>query len=292
LSEEVKKDNLMETPSTELLLASATTSIALWSEDKKQDFIKTFEQRNSVAQHILYYTANEIRQQALSKKFISQKHERSAKVFMPIDVHDRARTIGGRTLDELHTIAHERAESVLKNLPPLKNAVKVIDPETAKLIDDYEELRDNLQKLKDSLDEMPQVIQMSELDQNMTIGQFRKYVKKVEETKVELLEKLSKGGTELQELDITINKKLYAGIPGLSDAIIKTVNDHYERIMMLQQLSRRMIEQVKFGDSAQALEILKHFESDEMTISDNINTEFVAALAVLGVAKKTKKLKK
>jgi hypothetical protein len=95
------------------------------------------------------------------------------------------------------------------------------------------------------------------------------------------------------ELDNQINKALYLGLPGLSDAVIKVVADHLERAVAFDQTTRRVTEKVLFGDSEAAMELLKGFERDEVTVSDNIKAEFSAAMLKLGIAagKKTRQLK-
>jgi hypothetical protein len=92
-------------------------------------------------------------------------------------------------------------------------------------------------------------------------------------------------GEELQEMEIRISKALYAGIPGISDAIIKVINEHYERITALGNMCRRVSERVAFGDSAEALSLLSFFEKDEATVSDTIQAEFDAALVKLNLTK-------
>jgi hypothetical protein len=107
-----------------------------------------------------------------------------------------------------------------------------------------------------------------------------------------LIAKLDEIGKEGQSLDSRINKFLYNGLPGLSDAVIRVVIEYIERYTGFSALNRRVAEQVKFGDSEAAMEMLRTFEKDEVKVSSDIQGQFDAALDALKVAAKRSPAKK
>jgi hypothetical protein len=284
-------DSLLEGDNAALIATSDSRSMVLWTDEKKKDFLKTFYERTGTAKRILYYTAVEISNLAHNRRFLSRKHLNQidrVSVKCPYYNWDNA----GRTEDEVQKIGKERADSIIKNLPSLNSALKVVDSDTAELIEKYEVLKAELQAVKDALDDASEDIELEDLDPNMTIAEFRKFIKDNEELRFKLVRQSSEKGLELQNLDRTICKRLYAGVPGISEALIKIINEHYERITALGQVERRVEERVKFGDSPEALSILEHFEKDEVSISDNVKAEFEKALEALQISKKVKKEKK
>ena len=86
------------------------------------------------------------------------------------------------------------------------------------------------------------------------------------------------------------HKALYAGIPGISDAVLKSIKLHYDKSKALDQMGRRVEEQVLFGDSAAALELLRGFEADEEKLAGEVKAEFKAAMKTL-LGSKTKATK-
>lgn len=292
-------DTLLDGPNQSLITASEARSLMSWSEDKKREFKETFEIRSRCAQYILFQTAANILQAAANRRFISRKHtDKINRVDFEV-VKDgyyihHGRTFGNRNEEEMNRIAKSRADAILKNLPPLKKAVKVIDTETAGKIEKIEVMKKQLNILKEKIDDLSEVVDMSELDQKMTVGQFRQMVKDKREQRDTLTKKMSDLRVEAQKLEEQVSKTLYAGIPGLSDAIVKVVNDHYERITALQSMTRRVGERVLFGDSTEALTLLQHFEQDEEQVSSSIHKEFEHALEVfqLSVKKLPSKKKK
>jgi hypothetical protein len=300
MSEETKvqtpADNLLDDGNTGLILASDAKSMALWDDPKKREFKETFEQRAQCAEFILHRTASRITELAMTRKFISRKHlsrirqisytfhngyypSRGGAWVEPLN-------FGGRSQDDMRAVANERAEAILKNLPSLRKAVAVIDTTTAKNMDRLAIVKERLQAVKDELDDLSEVIDLRQMDPALTIGQLLKQVDDVRDNKEKLTKEFEKLGRESQALDDAISKALYTGIPGLSDAIIKIVNDHYERITALQNMTRRVGERILFGDSPEALELLAHFEQDELTVSASIQKEFAKALEVLNLSKK------
>jgi hypothetical protein len=293
-------DPILAGDSTELITSADARSMALWADDKKKAFVDTFKSRAKVAAYILQLTAHTIMTKAMDRRFISYKHQKQINQVSVSDPYDRVfeqgywqhrSTVGGRNPQELQKIAAERADDVLKKLPVLKDAVKIIDNDTFKLIEDHKALKEVFEANQEKLNDLSEPVVMSELDQNMTLGEFKKYIKKLQESKQALLTEVSKQGRELQEMDATIYKKLYNGLPGLSDAIVKVINEHYERITALDSTIRRVEERVQFGDSVEALQMLEYFEKDEVTVSDTIQAEFTAALEQLKLSVKTRRLK-
>lgn len=306
-------DNLTETSAKDLLTtASEVSDIAHWSDERRNDFCNTFEKRVRVAKYILLTTAEMIREGAERRQFISNKHNvlisKGLKTtdrhgfsnkfgipsFFPelrdrdttVDWDRRTNTIGGRTCESLDLIADERAKAILSNLPPLRQAVEVIDAETAKKIGRKEKLLADAKKTKTELEEASEDIVMADLDQKMTIGAFRDLVKARDAKRKALIRKLSDISEEGGELEKEIAKALYAGLPGLSDAVVESVRTHIDQAIGLDEMLRRVTEQVKFGDSESALSLLRHFEQDEVTISDNVKQRFAEALEKLKLTKK------
>jgi hypothetical protein len=266
--------------------------MAAWSETKKAEFIATFEKRSAASRLILETTASCVLEIASRRKFVSTKHvnqvERSSTVDCQWNKHQE---VTGRSNEDIHKIAQAQAEAILKGLPPLKKAVQIIDPDTAKKIDARDKLLVKGKKIRDELVELAEPIRMVDLDQNMTVGEFRKLVKDRERKQKRLVNQLDEIAKDGNELENAINKALYAGLPGLSDAVVKVVNDCYERSSALDATTRRVAERVKFGDSAAAMDILRRFEDDEVEVSEEIKAEFDGALKKLKVAG-TKKRRK
>lgn len=286
---------IMDSNPLALVVSAQAQGLVNWSESKKKEFVGTFNDRTDAAKFILEMTAKLIFKKAGNRKFLSQKHANSLnrsynENFNLNDYYfSKNRLIGGRTAKELYDIADERAEVILKELPPLKKVVEIIDPDTAKTIRRRDELLEKGQTLTEKLEEVSVDIKMSDLDQKMTIGQFRTLVKERDKTCTKIVEQLDEIGTEGSELEEKINKALYSGIPGLSEAVIKVIVSHLDRAKALDQVKRRVGEKVLFGDSEAALEMLKHFEQDEVQLSDEIKTQFTEALNNLKIAKPKKK---
>lgn len=78
-------------------------------------------------------------------------------------------------------------------------------------------------------------------------------------------------------------------MPGLAEAVVDVIQQHLDRSKALDAMSRRVEEQVRFGDSDAALELLRHFEADESRISDNVKASFDDALKKLKLSVKGKK---
>lgn len=278
-----------------------------WSEEKRKEFAALFNDRSEAARYIFLKTAHVMWERAIDRRFVSEFHTSKFEIEFDFASFRKELTdggwrrteipnsIGGRAVSDLVKIAEERAENILAELPPLKAAVRVISKETAVKIDRRDQLLEKLRELKGKLEEMAGSFSLADVDQAMTIGDFRQSVKDRERKRRSLVQRMSEMGAEGTELDKQINTALYKGLPGLSDAVVKVVKDHIERAHAINATARRVTEKVLFGDSAAALELLKGFERDEVSVSDNIRAEFAAAMLKLGVAggkaKKPRKLR-
>lgn len=296
------------TPTSVEDLVRLSTSIEAWGDDKRGDFVKLFHSRVQVARYLLENTADQVMNLARDRKFISQRHIRiieerngSSNVSRlfdrtggSIDTWDyRAPTIGGRSASELAQIAEARAKEILNELPPLKTAIQVIAPDTAQKIARRDALLKQGEALREELEEVSEPIIMSECDPNMRLGDFLDLVRARDKRRSSLLEKLSEIGNEGSQLEIVISKALFSGIPGISDAVVDVVISHHDRSRSLDEMSRRVEEKVKFGDSETAMSLLQHFEADEAVVNDDVRQKMREALEKLNVAgtKKSTKAK-
>lgn len=289
-------DNLFSTAG--LMKAAESDAIALWDDTKKRDFVGLFQGRVRVARYLLEKTAHCLKDAAEKRKFLSRKHEREMfpegtstyfngeahydKTSQPRNYNEPA-TIGGRTTAQLQEIVDARVKEILANLPPLQMAVEILDPDTAAMIVKRDALLERGQATKDALMEASESIIMAEFD-HMKVSEFRAMVKERDAHRKSLLGLLSEIGTEGNALEMTIAKRLYAGLPGLSDAVIRVVKDHLAQSTALDALSRRVEEQVLFGDNEAALSLLRHFEKDEVQVATDLKAKFEAALEELRVA--------
>jgi hypothetical protein len=249
-----------------------------WTDEKRKDFVSTFKQRANVAKYVMQETAGQITIIASNRKFISNKHTNKIK---PTDLCRYNADFGGRSHNELVELALERARATLKGLPALNKAVQIINPELSKKIESRDRLIEECKKLAARHGELSEPIVMSEVDQKMTVAAFRSMVKDTCKKRDKIALELNEVSKEALEFESQIDKELYSGIPGLSDAVVKVIQDHYDKVTALDQMTRRVEEQVMFGDSDAALELLKGFEKDESKVSDEIKAEFDKALLVL-----------
>lgn len=302
-------------PSQELTTIQGSTEVAKWSYDKKKDFTDTFDARTRVARFILMETAYAILRTGLSRRFIGLQHiaqvlpdsksnpEYAVSYWNYAHLcdlvptppeHDcrRLSLIGGRSPEDLKKVALERAETILKELPPIKAAVAIIDPDTAKLIDKRDALLEKGRALTPKLEELSEPIVMSEVDQKMTVAAFRTMVRTQEKQRDAIVRRLNAIGAEGTELEDTINRKLFKGLPGLADAVVDVAKNHLDRAAMFDQLNRRVGEVVRFGDSQEAMDLLKKFEQDETALSKDVKATFQAALEKLKLSKPQLKGKK
>lgn len=282
------QDALLEANPAAMIKAEAD-NLAEWSDQKKADFVDTFKDRVRSARAILVETARRVASKAQSRKFISRKHMRPLESKHGNDF-DRAgpnfnayewKEAGGRSYESLKSIADERAKTILDELPPLRKAVQWIDPDTVTLIDRAAKIKKLAQEATDELDDVCVPVIMAELDQDMSIGEFRKMIGDLDRKRKKILAQLAKWGHEGSSLESMIAKRLYAGLPGLSDAVVDAINEHLQRAIALDEMCRRVEEQVKFGDSEAAMEILRAFEADEVAVGQEFKDKIRAAVAVL-----------
>jgi hypothetical protein len=201
-----------------------------------------------------------------------------------------AYAIGGRSQEELNGIVKENGEQIIRQLPNLTEAVRVINPDIAKLIVRRDSLLEEGKKLLEATKEVSGQIDMADIDQEMTIANFRTAIKEREKKRLALLNEMDEIGREGNTLSDKINKFLYEGLPGLSEAVIKVITDFMDRSTALEGFSRRVSEQVMFGDSDTALELLKSFEKDEVNVSVEIKAQFEEALSKLKLVGKKLRL--
>lgn len=296
-------NDLINIKPSDLLEQAKDSAITTWSDKKKDEFVNTFNERVRVARFILLSTAEEIYSTALNKSFISKKHgkiiaekyptviDRSHQYFehnlrtnfsdfddVKGGSHHRTH-VGGRDLNSLRAIASERVEAILSGLPSLKKAVRIIDSATADKIDQIEKMEKEGQSLKEKFETLSEDIVMSELDQAMTIGAFQSMVKKRNSDRKKIFDRMTEIAKEGEELQKAVDKALYNGLPGLSESILAVIGNHIEQYIALDEMNRRVAEQVKFGDSDAAIELLRHFEKDEMKVSDEIKNAFKDSLS-------------
>lgn len=260
-------------------------SITSWSDEKKRDFIKTFKDRAEANSFISSTIARNIMYRARELHYISRKHNVDRKY-----INEYKNTIGGRNRHELEVIADEKAKEIIGQLPTIYKVIDIIDKDTSAKIKLRDELQKKGQAVADKLSGLLEPLHLSDIDQAMTIGAFRILVKTQEREIEKLRLSIKEIAIEGNSLQREIAKALSNGIPELSKSITKVANEYEEKAVALQALVRRVEEQVLFGDSSVALEMLKKFEQDEVAISENIKIQFNEALSKLNLIS-SKKLK-
>jgi len=297
MNEEQVKHHLPEI--TALTTELRTDAMSAWSELKRKDFVSKFTERANVSRYVSLQTAVSVRDKALQKQFISSKHNKPFEqlTYKPNELCDKHQgysytaSVGGRPVSELIQIATERADEILSNLPPLKQAVEIINPEISQLIEQRDQLLDAGKILFEEADELSGQLDMADVDQKMSVADFRTYVKNRNTKRRDLLVKLDDIAKDAQALDLRINKFLYSGLPGLSQAVVDIITNLIDKSTALGTMNRRVEEKVMFGDSAAAVTLLQSFEKDELTVSDEVKAQFDKALEQLKLSglKKTKK---
>jgi hypothetical protein len=255
---------------------------------RRKEFTSTFNDRIEAARFILDATAQSVAEKAWARKYLSQKHiqQEYGSTHKPIAfqmlyiTRYNDTTVGGRSANDLLAIARERASQILDELPPIKNAVKIISPETASMMDKRDKLLKKMEELHPKLEALSESLKMSDYD-DLKVKEFRELVAKREKERTNLLKQLDEIGKEGCELEDEINKRLFSGLPGITEAVLKVIKDLKERSRGMEAFGRRMKEVVMFGDSKAAMEVLSQFEKDEVTIDKNIKKEFDDALKKL-----------
>lgn len=272
----------------------SSDNLALWSDEKRKSFTDTFDSRVRVSRYILIQTAVRVASKAKGKHFISDKHLKGLDITASHQSllddqgnrYSSSYSVGGRPTNELNTIAEQHADEIISKLPSLNEAVRIISPEVSKMIEQKVKLLAQGKKLMEDADKFAGVLDMDDLDPNMTISAFQAMVKDREKKRIAILNKLDEIGNEGNLLESKINKFLYDGLPGLSAAVIQVIKDYVERATAFSGLNRRVAEQVQFGDSEAALEMLKSFEKDEVKVSTDIQSQFDGALEILKMSAK------
>ena len=270
------------------LMVSSMNSDAMqsWTDDKKREFVGTFKKRAIAAKWLLISTAQHMERIARQRHFISARQQFEWPQSPEIEYTKSGNMIGDRSVEELNKLADERAQKILSELPAVRDAVSVILPDVAKMMDERDSLVKKGQALADRLEEVSGQVSLGEVDQNMTIGAFRQFMKDRAKKRRNLIEQMDEVGERGLELETKINKALYAGIPGISSAVANVIRQHLERAVCFDQTTRRVEEKVMFGDSQAACEMLQTFEKDELTVSDTVRAEFRTALVALKLGPK------
>jgi hypothetical protein len=300
---EANDDTLLdESPNSMLAQIRESTevgSISEWTDEKKKDFVNTFYKRSDAAKAILLMSATQLINAAKGKHFIGHKVQMALEEDVRTKYHFLSQsetwhhsTIGGRASSELEAIAEERVAGIVRDLPTTLQAVSILNKDTADKIIEKDKLMDKLNRLKSKLEDMPDEVSMAEMDQKMSIGDFRALVKKMAKDRTEVLVDMRDLAKRAAELDSAISKALYKGLPGLSEAVVSVVTQHLDRASALDAMSRRVSERVLFGDAAEAVDLLKTFENDEVNVSDTVREEFARALEKLSLKKPSKRLNK
>lgn len=283
-------------------LNSEKEGLALWSEQKKNEYTELFNARSRAAKYIQWKAAHKIEEIALRRKFLSVKHvnqfEKDFQLATPqMDPDTRNENnsyryhqsgmYGGRQIAELDEIAEKLATELLGSMPSLKTAVKVISPETAKQIDQKEKLTEQGQALADEFSGLVSRINMADAEfASMRVSEFIAFCEEREDKRAELVKKMDKVGQEIQDLEDSINKMLYGGLPGLTDAVLKLIKHQLDRAKALSENARRVEEFVKFGDIQSMTDMLAQFDKDELKVEAEVKDEFADAMAKLKKAAK------
>jgi hypothetical protein len=281
-----KSDDLL---SDALILSPLSgTSITMWSEDKRKDFVAVFQARTDVARYILYKTAFIILETASKRYFISppkfEALRQKLQSVMPSGGNWR-HGCGGRSHEELDIIAQERAADVIDGLPSVIQTFSLLQPDVAKQMVERDKCSAELKVLGEKFAELPTDISMKAMDPEMTIGAFLKHIDDVRQTRDSLVTKMNRVAEKGNELSRIVDKALYSGVPELAKAVTDIVATHCDKILAFGATTRRIEERVLFGDNQAALDILKTFEEDERVVGVEVKTQFQSALDALGLSK-------
>lgn len=291
-----------------LMTSESAAAMVLWTDDKKKDYVKLFKQRANASMYILRHTAQRIAYNAREKQFLGipryNKLVEECDNFVGEDTPvardayrapvtpDLWRDTYDRSQTDMDAIVKDRATSLLKNLPSLNAAMLILDPETHAKMLRRDELREKGQEITDKFTEVSVDIRLSDMDQNMTIGDFRAHMKSIEAKRRALLEELEEIGKEGQTLERHINKALFKGLPGIGEEIESVVKELYQQSKDMGTTSRSVENTVLYGDCEAALAILESFKNDETKISTNIGLRFQNGLELLKLKLAGKKSKK
>lgn len=273
----------------DIALVNETTSgsMSLWSDEKRKDYVKLFKERSGRSYRLYWLTAWEILNETYRKGYLS--YAQNQKAYEELNRENRTH---GYANAEDTALAKDRAKEILQKLPSLNKVMAILDPDTSKLMDERDEVLAKGQELADKLQEYPEEIKLSEVEQDMTIGQFRAYVKKLDSEKKQLVEEMDELGKRGQDLEKQIGKALLKGIPGLSQEILDVITELVNKAKALQVITNRVEEQVLYGDCENAMEMLRHFHKDEAKIEGEIKEKFLNSLEKLQLLHVKKKAPK
>lgn len=279
-----------------LMVGESAAAMALWTDDKKKDYVGLFKQRANASMYILRNTARELASRAKEKQFLGiPRYNKLVEECMQFagedaiqgDYYNRQNTadLWRKTYDrsqvDLDAMVKERVVSLIKNLPSLNAAMLILDPETHNKMLRRDELREKGQEITDKFAEVSVDVRLSDMDQNMTIGAFRTYMKDLETKRRRMLEELEEIGKEGQDLERHINKALFKGLPGIGEEIESVVKELYQQSKDMGSTSRSVENTVLYGDCEAALAILESFKSDEQKVSTAIGLRFANGLELL-----------
>ena len=290
-----------------LMVGESAAAMALWTDDKKKDYVGLFKQRANASMYILRNTARELASRAKEKQFLGvPRYNKLVEECMQFagedaiqgDYYNRQgnadlwRKTYDRSQVDLDAIVKQRVVSLIKQLPSLNAAMLILDAETHAKMLRRDELREKGQEITDKFAEVSVDVRLSDMDQSMTIGDFRKYMKDLESKRRAMLEELEEIGKECQDLERHINKALFKGLPGIGEEIESVVKELYQQSKDMGSTSRSVENTVLYGDCEAALAILESFKSDEQKVSTAIGLRFQNGLELLKLRLAGKKSKK
>jgi hypothetical protein len=288
-----------------LMVGDSAAAMALWTDDKKKDYVGLFKQRANASMYILRNTAKELASRAKEKQFLGvPRYNKLVEECLQFAGEDAIQTNYGRydvdlwrkTYDrsqaDLDAIVKQRVVTLIKQLPSLNAAMLILDAETHAKMLRRDELREKGQEITDKFAEVSVDVRLSDMDQTMTIGAFRAYMKDLESKRRRMLEELEEIGREGQDLERHINKALFKGLPGIGEEIENVVKELYQQSKDMGSTSRSVENTVLYGDCEAALAILESFKSDEQKVSTAIGLRFQNGLELLKLKLAGKKSKK
>jgi polyhydroxyalkanoate synthesis regulator phasin len=282
-----------------------STDITSWSEEKRAEFCTLFDRRSATGQVLIWMTTEYVLTSTYRRKILSAKHlmrflhrwggelysRDAGDVTVGLLPHSRKLQFKDkldRPEDDLRRIAKERGMAILDSMPPLQKALEILDPGTLKLMKRKDAITPEGEKLIEELENVSESIRMSD-HPDMKVQEFMEHVRARNKRRLDIIQKLGKLGAEGTALEQKIGKALFAGVPGLSEAVLDIAEKLIQQAVAMGEMNRRIEERVKFGDSQQAMELLHRFEEDEMSVDNDIAERLRSALDKLKVAKPAKK---
>jgi hypothetical protein len=297
MNTETSLDTITATATTDLAKQLTSDALVTWSDERRQAFVETFNDRTLAARYILLQTAFYVREVASKRHYLSSKHTDHAQHDL-YDLVNRCKTgrnwelVGGRSTSDLNKIAQERADEIIKQLPSMASAVRILNPEAAGWIERRDKLVAKGTEILEASKEVAGPLDLADFPGTTTLTEIRKLGEDREAKRIEYQKKLDKLGKEGLELEQKIDRFLYDGLPGLSDAVTTLISNYIDKSIAFETMQRRVAEQVKFGDSAAAVELLRGFENDERKVSSDVKSQFNEALEKLKlIAAKGRKAK-